>query len=210
MTLKEIFAWDEYQKNLGALNQRRGIALGTGQMAIHFVSDVEMRTMILRKYERAVGDRKFAIGVYRDIASRFKDYILTEQRFASPRYNLPTQQADSGLYRQRGGHNQEFYEAPHFSPTLVSTRRGLVGYDHNKMGLDLQDNSFLFTERDVIVGYLRREERLNVNLIRPDWSPHVTNFHVKDHLRAGDLAWRLPIDQPTELLVGAAKPISDK
>lgn len=78
--------------------------------------------------------------------------------------------------------------------------------------LDLSANAQLHKERDDVIHYLRREEKLDITRLQNDgWEPHATVFEPHDHLRAAAtvLEWTMEVPPTIDFIAPKAEVSKD-
>ncbi|HET8709581.1 MAG TPA: hypothetical protein VFL85_04880 [Candidatus Saccharimonadales bacterium] len=211
-TIEGAEDWNHYINLLGRKNRRRGDAVTIGQMACNYVTDTEMRHMIMAKYEHLAGDRSEASRIYRGIRQRVAG-LIADRRMEIGSFRLDPGDLDEHfelLGKTQPHHAREFgrcalYQACELKIRDISTG-GVLGYDGNKFGLDLSDNDFLWQEHHDILAYLRQDEKLDTNqFARSDWSPHATIFKLSPNLAASQFAMSWPTGMPLSIDFDAPK-----
>jgi len=204
---EEFNEWDLFLNRVGKENARKGIPLVLGLVACHYVLDIEMRAMILKRYEQIGHDRKGARNVYREIAKSVNQFIAEAQRvqrkyvYGEDR-GLLGQSVDKDTYQPhcKVPRPSCLWEYAEFE--LPDTdHASFNSYDGNKIGIDLSAHGALREERAEILQYLKQEERLDTRIVRRDWEPHATIFMVHPHLSAEAVSFHVPVERPRTLLL---------
>lgn len=191
----EAYEWDLFLNELGNENKRRGKAQVLGEVACHYVTDKEMRSMIFEKYPQTKEDISEAGMIYRQIAKSIVQYIGYAQKVADSVHREGVLGEHPELMgKTYPGFYNELIQQPRWQISELKLRSpeggAIVGYDGNRYGLDLTLNRFLYEERNDIKNHLKKDLKLDTNLLRNDWEPHATIFFVQPHLRVDDISLR--------------------
>lgn len=189
--------WDIFQSKLERMNSRNGHAYTVGRFACHYLTDTEMRTMILDKYDKAVDSRKGAVEIYRGVKRSVQQFIDGEAAMSTAYYKEVVLSGDT-LHGTQKNSPRRPSQSQTWVRAQLELRPALSGaieiYDGNKWGLDLSLNDALYEERQLILTHLRQEEGLATRHARQDWQPHASIFEVYPHLRPQDVTMKIPED----------------
>ena len=195
----DAYHWDYFINALASKNRRRGHAVPLGEVAIHYVTDTEMRSMILAQYPEIRRNIREARKVYRGIARDTRQFLRNREAEQNNLYK--SGYIAEGMTAAIGRAATSTYKAADdvWLPThmkLGPQGSRYSGYDGNKIGLNLSANRELFTEHAEILHFLDKEIGLDTSPIRKDWEPHATIFHLHPHLPVNGVVMKWPdIDQ---------------
>ena len=204
--------WHDFLAELDRKNQRRGSAKTLGTIACHYVTDTEMRSMVLAQddqYRR----RPSALKRYRELQRNLTAF-LADMEGTSYRYD-PGELCERPelMGKALSANIGQLAQGRLFRATRLVTKPydqgGIDGYDGNVFGLDLSANKNLVEERNKVLRYLRTEEGLDTTkFVRADWSPHATIFKMRPHLTI-ETALKMPNLLPETLEVGPVQALSE-
>jgi hypothetical protein len=201
-SLKE---WNNFQNEFGSVHNRLGHARVISQVACHYILDGEMSEMVNKKYDKRVSNRQTMQSVYRGISQSLQVYIRSEMNHGSHRVQtmnygwvVPerTANGDEPLHFQAG--------ALH----ILQPEKAVKGYTARELGLRLGQNEYLFDERERIVRFLKREEKLDTSILASGWEPHATIFVARNDLRLDGRQLDMPLSLPTSLWFSQVKTLS--
>lgn len=201
-SLKE---WNNFQNEFGSVHNRLGHARVISQVACHYILDVEIREMANKRYDKHAGDMRTMQSVYRGISQSLQAYIRSEMNHGSHRVQtmnygwvVPerTANGDEPLHFQAGALN------------ILQPEKAVKGYTARELGLRLGQNEYLYDERERVVRFLKREEKLDTSMLASGWEPHATIFVTRDHLRLDGRQIDMPLSLPTSLWFSQVKTLS--
>lgn len=227
LTSADVPEWGDFLNHLGSENPEVGIAYALGSARISYVPASEMTTMLRDKYPKCrspqqtvVLQRKVSEGLLHYMRGATMDaYDGTtakmEQAYVGlggiSCVNVSNELEDPG---QVGGivdydplpsavATYDFQDEvlpladeqlPFLNGTFSVKGIALFGRGY---ALDLSANPQLHEERDSVLGYLRREEKLDTSRLHHDgWEPHATVFKPHEHLRAASTAITYAMEVP--------------
>jgi hypothetical protein len=194
--------WNFYLNHSAALNRRRGLARPLGTLEMHYVTDRELRDMVLAETYGIDRDRRAAIKRYDEIRRHLKDFLCQQDIVGNSQDWAELCERPDLMGKTHGIDPSRIKRSPRASRSAELVTRsieqsGIIGYDGNVFGLNLSQNRRLYEERNEVLRFLRREEGLETSrYVRKDWEPHATIFEVNPHLRAADLNMVWPQDIP--------------
>ncbi|MFA5003740.1 MAG: hypothetical protein WC498_00460 [Candidatus Saccharimonadales bacterium] len=200
--------WDSHLNDLGHQNRRRGKARVLGEVACTYISDQEIRHMLLTDNPDLRHDLQKAKAAYRGLGRRVNQFIhetsrdhleIEELIGYGERFGVTASEVAFDRPKQiRGAWVKSSFSIGH-----------LDGFGHHQIGIDLSANKELAHERQGIIKYLATEEKLPTNFIDPEWEPHAIIYDVHPHLKAGELALKYSIPRPDNMIFTEPHACSD-
>lgn len=177
--------WNLYLNELARKNRKYGEVLTLGAIACHYVSDKEIRGMILRQRPKLKEDLKGARNYYYDVRDSIGSFIKNMGvSFNQIDIDLNFGEAYDLKGRVNFNNPKTAYDLPYTKAVmkLRETGEAFTGYDGKKVGIDLSQNRGLYEERKEILGHLASGLKLNTSEVRQDWEPHAVIMLLKPHL----------------------------
>lgn len=206
--------WNFFLNHSAVLNRRRGLARPLGALEVHYVTDLEVRHMVLGETRGIERDRRAAIKRYDEIRRHLKDFLSQQDIVGSSQDWAELCERPELMGKTHGMDASKIKRSPRASRSIELVTRaidhsGIIGYDGHVLGLNLSQNRRLYDERNDVLRFLRREEGLDTSrYVRKDWEPHATIFEVNRNLRPGDLNMVWPHDIPPSIEFGSVLDLS--
>lgn len=178
-------SWNVYLNELARRNRKFGEVLTLGAVACHYITDKDMRNMILRQRPKYKEDLKSARKYYYEISDNLRGF-LKAMGVEYDQLDINTNQ--SGNYSEAASDSLYVPKSSTgllHNDALMKLRDGnyaLTGYDSNKIGIDLSKNTGLYDERREILSHLKSDLKFDISDVRLDWEPHAVIFVAKPHL----------------------------
>lgn len=183
--------WDLFLNHLGRKNRKYGDALTLGAVACHYVTDKEIRGMILKQRPKLKEDLKEARKFYYEVSDSIGGFIKN----MGVSYNQIDLDLNYGeAYDMKGRVNfnnpKSAKDLPYTEATmkLRETGEAFTGYDGSKIGIDLSQNRGLSEERKEILGHLASSLKFDTSEVRQDWEAHAVIFLLKPHFTVDQIS----------------------